>query len=130
MTGIFEGVDVVARALDFHMLRQNLITGNIANVDTPGYAPKELQRAEQSDGSSFSLSLTATDGEHLTPSGVDRSGAYEVAEERNVVPGNDLNYVSMDWEMARLSANALRYEVVGKLVTKHLGVLHYAVQDR
>ncbi len=45
------------------------------------------------------------------------------------VPGNDLNFVSMDHEMAKLGANSLRFKVLGKLVSHHLGILKYAAQN-
>jgi flagellar basal body rod protein FlgB len=52
-----------------------------------------------------------------------------VFEEKNVVPGNDLNYVSLDHEMGRIGANALRFQAIGKMVAKHLGILRYAASD-
>ena len=54
---------------------------------------------------------------------------FEVIEEKNAVPGNDLNYVNLDYEMSRLNANSIRFDTIGQLVSKHLGMLRYAVTD-
>ncbi len=129
MTVIFGGVNELARALDFHMARQNMIAANVANVDTPGYVPKDLARAERPGQASFSLSLAATDTEHIVLNNGGAQAGFEVFEQREIVPGNDLNYVSMDREMARLAANSIRFQVVGSAVAKHMGMLRYAAQD-
>ena len=50
-------------------------------------------------------------------------------EEKTEVPGNDLNYVSLDHEMGRLGANTIRYQAVEKIITRHLAILRYAAQD-
>jgi flagellar basal-body rod protein FlgB len=129
MTTIFSAIAPLDRSLDFHLQRQNLIAANIANVDTPGFAPRELRRTTDSEKSDFALTLKTTDAKHLYANGQDAGESYRVEEERIEVPGNDLNYVSLDHEMARLGANSLRFKVLGKLVSHHLGILRYAAQN-
>jgi flagellar basal-body rod protein FlgB len=129
MTTIFSGLSEMQRGLNFHLERQNLISGNIANVDTPGYAPKELQRTENFTDSEFAMILKKTDTRHMMPVGGDEDAGFKLQEERIEVPGNDLNYVSMDHEMARLNANTLRYKVLGRLMSNQLGILRYAAQN-
>ncbi|MBN2342377.1 MAG: flagellar basal body rod protein FlgB [Deltaproteobacteria bacterium] len=126
---IFTEVNSVAGALDFHMQRQNLISGNIANVDTPGYTPKEIIRSDFIGGSDFAMELRRTDESHFSTSNLGIDEHYEVLDVKDHVPGNDLNYVSLDQEMAKLNANTLRYETVSKTVTKQLGILKYAASD-
>ena len=129
MTTIFDGIGGIKQSLDYHLARQNLISGNVANVDTPGYVPKELKRTDATGESDFALMLKTTDSRHMTPLGDPDNQGFKVAEERIEIPGNDLNYVSMDHEMARLGANTLRFKVLGKLMTHHLGILRYAAQN-
>ncbi len=128
MSTIFGGVGEMARALNFHMARQNLISANIANVDTPGYTPKELVRPENQGKASFSLTLAATDSKHISPTGGGTAKEFRVLEEQNTIPGNDLNYVSMEQEMARLGANSIRFQAVGRIISQHMGMLRYAAQ--
>ncbi|MCP4676915.1 MAG: flagellar basal body rod protein FlgB [Deltaproteobacteria bacterium] len=129
MTTIFGGIGELTRALDFHMNRQNMISANIANVDTPGYAPRELSRSDNAGGASFSLTLATTDTKHIHAAGSGSESGVQVFEEHDVVPGNDLNYVSLDKEMARLTVNTIRFQTVGRLVSKQMGMLRYAARD-
>ena len=129
MITIFSGLGEMQRGLNFHQERQNLISGNIANVDTPGYAPRELQRTEGLEDSEFAMILKRTDTRHMTPFGGEEDAGLKVQEEKIEVPGNDLNYVSMDHGMARLNANPLRYKVLGTLISKKLAGLRYAAQN-
>lgn len=126
MSSIFQLIGPMERALDFHLVRQNMISANVANVDTPGYAPRELVRDEELGGFAVHLAMAQTKGDHIPASGSSETEGMEVVEEHNVTPGNDLNYVSLDHEMARLSANTIRYEAVSKLVSTQMGMLAYA----
>lgn len=76
--------------------RQNgLIADNIANVDTPGYQPKEM-------------SFTAALQQAMAGGG---SQAASVTTDP-VVVRNDGNGVDIDLEMAQLTKSGLRYQMV------------------
>lgn len=126
---MFTEVNGVATALDFHMERQNLISGNIANVDTPGYTTKEMLRSDFKGGSEFAMELKRTNEAHYQTATLGPNEDYNVFEVKEVIPGNDLNYVSLDNEMSKLGANTLRYETVSKVVSRQLGILKYAASD-
>ena len=36
-------IGLVGRVLDMQLQRQNVITGNLANIETPNYKPRELE---------------------------------------------------------------------------------------
>ncbi len=128
MTSIFGGIDFASRALDFHLQRQNLIAANVANVDTPGYVPVELTRPTKPHETG-KLGMHVTNETHIALGDPAGEMGFETVEERAEIPGNDLNYVSLDREMARLNANSLRFEAVGKLLSKHMGILTYAATN-
>ncbi len=48
------------RSLDVRLVRHNVLAGNVANVDTPGYAPKDI------DFQATMLHLLGIDHERLT----------------------------------------------------------------
>jgi len=52
----------------------------------------------------------------------------EVYEETWATPGNDGNYVRLEHEMSRLQANGLRYRAATQMVSRHLGMLKYAIK--
>ncbi len=129
MTAIFGAIDTMKPALDFHMARQNLIASNIANVDTPGYVSSELVRTEDFGDSMKMAGLERTDKMHLGGISSSHNGQFIVEKDEDQVAGNDMNKVSMEREMSRLAANTLKYEAVGKVIAKQIGILKYAASD-
>lgn len=129
MPVMFSAVDLLHRALDFHARRHNVLSSNVANNDTPGFQPMELQRAD--DGNSFeaTLRMAATEQGHM-PVGTEGGLDMVVASpERSVKPGLDGNAVSLEREMSKLAANDIRYEGAVKIVSLQLGALRYAASD-
>ena len=127
MGPLFRLVEVSRHAMDYHMRRHNVLASNVANVDTPGFRPRDLVRVggEEPAGS---LPLRMTREGHMSPPG--RGPAVrQVREERVVRPGGDGNAVSLEREMAKIGANRLRYEAVGRIVRQQLGLLRYAAQE-
>ncbi|MBN8614152.1 MAG: flagellar basal body rod protein FlgB [Deltaproteobacteria bacterium] len=126
---IFRGVDAGQRALDYHLERANVLAGNVANIDTPGYRPRELVRPAEAR-STTRLPLAVTSPEHVSSTrAVGASGETEVIEEGVASPGNDENAVSLEHELAKMSANQLRYDGAARLVQMQLGQLRYAAND-
>ena len=124
---LFNVVDVAQRSLDYHLKRHNVLASNVANVDTPGFRPLELLR-ETSEGRTGGLKLARTHASHERP-GAGGGETISVAQERVVQPGGDGNAVSLEREMAKVAANDLRYEAVGRIVRQQLGMLRYAATD-
>jgi len=128
MTGIFASVEVGHRALDYHLERHNILASNVANVETPGFRPRELVRDTPSTFQTV-LALRTSDSAHLGAGAIDGHDRYRVAEERVVNPGNDENAVSLERELSKLGANDLRYETAARVVQMQLGQLRYAASD-
>ena len=74
------------------------------------------------------MPLRRTAERHLLPPGVG-AGSQQVREEEVVRPGGDGNAVSLEREMAKIGANRLRYETIGRIVRQQLGLLRYAAQE-
>lgn len=139
MPGIFHSVELQRRALDYHVERHNVLASNVANVDTPGFRPLELLRTDVSEEPAANVApaatLAATAQDHYitetTLLGRDDSGppSMEVLEDRTAPVGADGNAVSLEREMAKLSANDLRFEGAAKIVAAQLAGLRYAASD-
>ena len=127
MADMFRGVDRLQRALDYHVSRHNVLSSNIANVETPGFRPLELLR-EKERADRPQLRLDTTQEAHVgTPD--EPTTDYETREDRTVAVGANGNAVSLEQEMAKLAANDIRYEGAVKLVSQQLGMLRYASND-
>lgn len=112
-------------ALDGLSLRQQAISRNLANVDTPGYQAATvnfedtLKHFVQQDGS---LPMETTHGAHLTsPSHDEARFAFALR------PGGsfraDQNNVDPDVEMTDMSETGIQYQAVSQAISQKLLLL-------
>ena len=126
MNVLFGPLAALERAADYHLRRHSLITANVANASTPGYRPQDLgfdAVLAQRTGA-----MRTTHARHL-PLGASDSYRFQVFEDSTVTPGQTGNTVSMDREMAKLSANSVRYRAVIEMLNRRLGLIKYAATD-
>ena len=102
---IFDGVDGLTEAMSYHRDRHTVLAGNVANLDTPGYRPVDLER---------------TPGSPATQLVIDDGGA---------LAGPDGNAVQLERELAKIDANRVRYATSAELVSRRLAMLRYAAGD-
>ena len=125
MVDLFSNFDLLQHSLDNHLRRHGLLASNIANAETPGYQPMDL---------SFQASLAraadvrGTDPRHLGASDESRFDRA-IFFDPTAQAGNDGNTVSLDREMAKLTANSIRYRSAAEIFSRRLGLLRYAVSD-
>ena len=108
MKTTFSTVDRLGEVLEHHRLRHAVLAGNVANVDTPGYVPKDLVEVKGAGGHGAS-------GERLI-------------DDPSVV-GADGNGVSLERELAKVDANRVRYGACAELASRRLALLRYAASD-
>jgi flagellar basal-body rod protein FlgB len=129
VANLFSGIVPLNFALDYHIERHNLLASNIANVDTPGFKPKDLARvSDASFQQALGVAMTRTDPAHL----VDARGGSDVGRpftDATAGGGADGNFVSLDREASKLAANQLRYDVVSVLVSSELKGLLWAANN-
>ena len=115
----FAGVNTVQLLVGaMNVCKENhlVLANNIANVDTPGFNPTELDfqatlRAElEGQGR---ISLRKTQPQHFERD-VDRSNFERLA----ILSKNDYNKVDLDDQMAKLSENTGRYTTYASLLRK------------
>jgi flagellar basal-body rod protein FlgB len=125
-------VGVLKKVLDLRVQNQQVIASNIANADTPGYAParlefeKDLQRALGDTGEP----LRVGHPNHFPLAG----GAVSRVEARVVRTPEasgigDRNGVEVDQEMIALAENQIMYEAATQMLSKKLSLLKYVIQD-
>ena len=130
MQGVFSSVNPLRDALDYHLERQNVLASNVAHVDTPGYRPNDLERIDQSGFSAaLGVALERTNEAHLVGQAGEGTPMGRVFQDLSAGVGNDGNYVSIDREAAKLTANQLRYDTVSAIVSAELRQLSFAASD-
>lgn len=123
-------IHLLKKTLDLRSANQRVIASNIANADTPGYAParfefeQELQQAIQGKGIAQN-----THPDHIPIGASDLSSVTgTITRDPDQTGIGDQNGVSIDEEMMALSENELIYESAAQLLKKKLSLLSYVVQ--
>lgn len=117
-------LDTLQASLTFHRERHTVLAGNIANLDTPGYKPLDLQRTTPVEGSR--LAVTA-DG-HIA-SGPSSAGVVTQFTDGGQLQGPDGNAVELERELSKIDANRARYATASELVSRRIALLRYAAGD-
>lgn len=120
-------------ALNFREMRQELISSNIANANTPGYKAKKLDfeealaRALDVDGQ---MKMNASDDRHFNVgNGGFNNLEPEIYDDPNGVVSENGNTVDVEAEMARMAENKLMYDALVQLINKKMGIMKYAITN-
>jgi flagellar basal-body rod protein FlgB len=116
-------VDTLQQALTYHRERHTVLAGNIANIDTPGYRPIDLDRRPADSPEAIATTQAGHQSATQSPDFVtsfDDGGALQ---------STDGNAVSLERELSKIDANRVRYTTSSELVSRRLAVLRYAAGD-
>jgi flagellar basal-body rod protein FlgB len=122
---------VLAKALDISARRHNLISGNIANMDTIGYRPKDLdfnqtlKRAMDDPEPDY---LDKTHHNHLTGAG-EKEPLNMNGENTEDVDIYHLDSVNIDREMMNLTENNIQYRATTELLLRKMKILQYSIDE-
>ena len=115
-------------SLRFRALRNQVLSSNIANADTPGYKARDLDFGSVlKSAKQESVTLARTNDLHKQAWGTTAGGAkmmYRVPSQ----PTLDGNTVSMDVEQAAFAENALQYRASLAFLDGSIKTLRYALK--
>ncbi len=125
-------MQVLEKVLDLRAKKQEIIAANIANAETPGYAPVSFEFEEQlrSALEQKNLKMTTTNPEHISifpPSIKQVEGTISRHPDRSAI--GDGNGVDVDKEMLDLAQNQILYEAATTMLNKKLSMLKYTAND-
>jgi flagellar basal-body rod protein FlgB len=121
-----------SEALQLRAQRQQILSANIANADTPGYKAVDMdftRALRESVGSTARVTQRTSAPGHLVARAVS-SATPEPAESEAIQPAQDGNTVDMDKERARIADNAVRYEATLKFINGQIRTLLSAIQGQ
>ncbi|MEA1920410.1 MAG: flagellar basal body rod protein FlgB [Campylobacterota bacterium] len=127
---------VADAALDYRAMRQDLISGNIANVDTPFYRPRDVdfksalieKRNELYKRDNSRLEMARTDASHLETQETKGSRQARLFFRDGHAARNDGNSVDLDVETSELSKNSMMFTALISARKKSSGIFR-AVLD-
>lgn len=124
------GVDDFGKMLDLAAYRHKLISGNLANSMTPGYAAKDIDFQKEMNealGNGPVLKMETSNPMHISNAGPqDKIKVIEHdAESRE-----ELNGVDVDEEMTNMSVNQMRYTIGAHLVQRKMSFFRKVITGR
>ena len=121
------------KSLDLLSVRQNLISSNIGNLDTPGFKASDLDfqgQLRNALGTKDQLTIKATNDKHFGPKTSNISSLKpEPFEEEDAAKSNG-NNVNVDKEMAKLAENQIVYNATIQLMMKRASTIRAAITEQ
>ena len=124
------GIPKVQTYLDLGGVRQKLISGNIANVATPGFKSADIDFEKEFSrltGNTNRLEGTITNPAHI-PTG--NSAKRPPRVETAAIKDGDLNSVNMDQQVASMAENEITYTVGARLLKQRLDGLRKVITSK
>lgn len=123
---------VAREALTGLSRRQQAISSNVANIDTPGYRRREISfeaaLRQEIAASGGGGALARTDPRHFPAHG-SASDLSAASRSRDVVASrNDANNVDIDEEMMLMVETQLRYQALSQSIGTRLGTLRAVIR--
>ena len=130
---------LAAKALHYRHMRSDLISGNIANIDTPFYKAKDIsfeqalsqESAKLSHTKTATLAMARTNSAHMEPLKTD-SASFESATifmRPNHAQRNDGNSVDLDVETAQMSKNAVMINALSNALKKRIALMKTVIDS-
>jgi flagellar basal-body rod protein FlgB len=111
----------LAESLTLRQKRHEVLASNLANVETPGFKAKDLEFGTALADAFTSVQETPELPKPLFPS-------TRVMEDLDAPARADGNTVDIDFQMAKLSANAGEYSSLAHILGKRLALLRQAIE--
>lgn len=125
-------IDILQKSLDLRAQKQQVIAGNIANAETPGYSARKLsfEANLRRAISSPEMAGRKTNAKHF-PIGSSGISAVQgtITKQLSQDPYGDGNSVSVDDEMFDLAENQILFEAASQIIKKKFSMLKFAAGD-
>jgi len=124
---------LLTTSLRVRAARHSLLSANIANVDTPGYRPRDIDFAkilssqvhqtQDPHRSGEPVTLISTNPQHH------QQDQFAISDRTPDGEALDRNGVELEGEVTRMVENSLHHETSLTLLSRTLGGLRYAISE-
>ncbi|GAB3067376.1 flagellar basal body rod protein FlgB [Virgibacillus ainsalahensis] len=123
-------IRTLENSLDYATAKNRIISGNIANVDTPNYKAKDVSfKNVLNDVKSSSFQAKKTHSEHLSfIQNPQTQTPYKITTNNNTVYSHNGNNVDIDKEMTELAKNQIYYQGLVDRMNGKLGSLQTVIR--
>lgn len=125
---------IMSERMSWLTQRQEVLAQNVANADTPGYKPRDLEPLDfrkMAHQAAQRLSVRATRAGHIVDGESQQSQKYAVKEVPDhagaLINGNS---VVLEEELMKVASTAMDYQLTTSLYRKHIGMIKTALGVR
>ena len=127
---------LIAKALDYRSMRQDMIASNIANADTPFYKPRDIRfeealamkKNELLHNKSNELALAQTDSKHIPLKSETSSTKATTFFRDGHMARNDGNSVDLDVETTEMSKNSIMFNAIVQAKKKSSAIFKSVIE--
>ncbi|PID77936.1 MAG: flagellar basal body rod protein FlgB [Deltaproteobacteria bacterium] len=119
----------LGKALDISSFRHSLISGNLANISTIGYKPKDIDFQKALDRQLQSLpekELSITHNKHFKNFDLEKGLNASVYDNSDTF---HLDTVDIDEQMSHLAENNIKYRSSVEMMTRKMKILKYSIDE-
>lgn len=127
---LFSNIEWLEKGLDASWLRGQVISNNIANVDTVGFKSSSVQfeSAFKAALESESFSTTCTNEKHIDFSNTADNVSASVVKNDDTTMRMDGNNVDIDYQNAELAKNTIYFNTLVQQISSEFRRLNMAIQ--
>jgi flagellar basal-body rod protein FlgB len=132
LTGtMFRGtsIPVLEQVVNFSQSRHNVLAGNIANMDTPGYQVRDLSPQRFQD--MLKEAIATRDDHRAGPfAGHDDAALRQVSTNLEGILFHDLSNDSIEYQVAEMSKNQMQHNMALSIMNSQFRLLQSAISER
>ncbi|NPA52185.1 MAG: flagellar basal body rod protein FlgB [Aquificae bacterium] len=125
MSDMWSITDNISQKASYFLERTKIIQGNIANIDTPFYKPKDL--VFEKHLIEF-VQMKTKHPKHINPS-LEEKVDFKIVE-KGKYSGYDANQVNIEEELAKLAESSIMYKSLVETMKKELTKLKISITGR
>ncbi|MBL0691847.1 MAG: flagellar basal body rod protein FlgB [SAR324 cluster bacterium] len=127
-----KNVDLFQKVLDLRSAKNEVLTANISNRETPGYKALDVifeQKLQDAYYDKRSSPLKVTDPRHFSGDGRPKLNSFnpDITKSYNPEVRMDENSVDLDQELAKMTTNQLMFEANIRMISGKLQTLKDAI---
>ena len=123
--GLFGNVNLLQKGLDASWLKNEVISHNISNVDTPNFKAQKVEFEEVFKKALGSNGLKTTNAKHI--GGKAGSKLSPIISEKPGSVRMDGNNVDIEGEMSELASNSIHYNYMLQKTAKEFAMIKSAI---
>lgn len=125
---MYRNIDVLKSSLDLSWKKNEIISNNISNVNTPGYKRMTIEFDKILKSNLHKdMDLKTTSGKHITTHG--KTNEFKIKRSDNFSTKKDGNNVNIDVEMAELTKNTIFYNTLSKQVSNEFNKIRMVINE-